>query len=445
MKLEDVLEKDILELNENNLQEFREKYRAGKITWVLGAGVSVPVGLPQWGTLLAKIWARLSEMGYEVDGDEIGREPADAASFNAKYERRDKYAFAKAYQENLERIRDVKGYHEKVEKAYGGGYKRILSQTNLLEVAEYVWNYIGDFIEDFQREDRDFQKYLQMQVLKALVRSSLSVDVDREELKVKLSEQVVGVLAQKLAKDKKGTVITYNYDDVLEFCLQEIRGLTDADVRVICDVDGDKESAENKINIHHPHGAVKVVGCDLGKESEAIILTESSYYAMEKHVYIWENSVQAKALVETSCVFIGFSGEDYNFRRIIKHSKPQRREEMPKHYIFLCIDDLVKSVYGEEGEKHCEERGNHGGLKIRNHSGQNKDGLRMDAASEEEFIYEKIQLINMLYMRYNYWKRHGIVPIWSTFEELPTMIKGSACSLRPGTAVLSTVPGHTRD
>lgn len=69
----------------------------------------------------------------------------------------------------------------------------------------------------------------------------------------------------------------------------------------------------------------------------------------------------------------------------------------------------------------------------------------MDAASEEEFIYEKIQLINMLYMRYNYWKRHGIVPIWSTFEELPTMIKGSACSLRPGTAVLSTVPGHTRD
>ena len=96
MKLEDVLEKDILELNENNLQEFREKYRAGKITWVLGAGVSVPVGLPQWGTLLAKIWARLSEMGYEVDGDEIGREPADAASFNAKYERRDKYAFAKA-------------------------------------------------------------------------------------------------------------------------------------------------------------------------------------------------------------------------------------------------------------------------------------------------------------------------------------------------------------
>ena len=52
-----------------------------------------------------------------------------------------------------------------------------------------------------------------------------------------------------------------------------------------------------------------------------------------------------------------------------------------------------------------------------------KDNIRKNIIHEESFTYEGIQLINMLYARYSYWKRHGIVPIWSTFEELPEMVK----------------------
>ena len=233
-------------------------------------------------------------------------------------------------------------------------------------------------------------------------------------------------MAQKLGARKSGTVITYNYDDVLEFCLQEIDELADTKVRVICDCDEDKTEKPDKINIHHPHGALKVVGSRLGKESNHIILTESSYYQMEQAVYKWENSVQAKALVETNCIFVGFSGEDYNFRRIIKNIGFQPKGSEIKHYIFFCIDDLVKSVYGEEVERRYEEACKKNSA-IMGYSIQEqrklKDNIRKNIIHEESFTYEGIQLINMLYARYSYWKRHGIVPIWSTFEELPEMVK----------------------
>ena len=378
MRLENVLDQSIRELNEKNLQDLDKKAESGKITWVLGAGVSAPAGLPQWKMLLAKIWARLSEMGYEIDTDDLNKESA--------HERSDKSTFSMAYEANVNSIRNVEGYRKKVKDAYGGGYKQILSQTNVLESAEYMWNYIGDFTGNNEN--------LQMQMLKSLIRGSLSIDLGEEELKKRLLGQAVEVLSKRLAHNKKETVITYNYDNILEFCLQKIEGLGEADVRVLCDIDEDKAPDENKVNIHHPHGVVKVMECDLGRDSKKIILTESSYYEMERYVYIWENSVQAKALAETSCIFVGFSGEDYNFRRIIKHSGPRSSDETAKHYIFFCIDDLVKDICGEDVTK----------------------------LQEEEFIYERLQLINMLYMRYSYWKRHGIIPIWSTFDELPEMI-----------------------
>ena len=41
---------------------------------------------------------------------------------------------------------------------------------------------------------------------------------------------------------------------------------------------------------------------------------------------------------------------------------------------------------------------------------------------EERFLYEGIQVINRLYAQYSYWRRHGVIPIWSTFDELPEMV-----------------------
>lgn len=376
MQLKDVLDGNILSLNDRNYWALKQKVDEDKVTWVLGAGISVPAGLPDWNTLLAKMWARLSEI-----------DPGDNARVKIGED-----AFTKARQNKLKQIKDYAEFRKKVKDAYEGKGDNIFSEINVLESAEYMWNYIGDLIGSDL--DTDERKELQKQVLKELVRNSLSIDKKSEDLKACLTNQAVGNLAELLKEKGRGTIITYNYDDIAEFCLCEMAGLNEKDVSVICDCDLEKHDISKKIFINHPHGALKIVNSKLGKESEDIILTEDSYYELEREAYRWENSVQANALVVTSCVFMGFSGDDYNFRRIIKNIGFKQKKEPSKHYIFICIDNLIKKMCGDDFTKFCEEK----------------------------YIYTNIQLINRLYAQYSYWNNRGIIPIWSTFEELPQMI-----------------------
>lgn len=404
MKLQEILDDHILKLNKSEYYKLKNAIKTGSVTWVLGAGISVPAGLPQWEELLAKMWARLTEIEYGMasKSDEAVNE------------------FAKARRERLERIREYSDFRTKVKNANNGKYKYIFANINVLESAEYLWNYIGDV-----SEISDATEELGKQVWKALLRDALSINKDKKKLKKLLSNQAVGRLAMLLSDQKIGNVITYNYDDILEFCLQEIGNMKDTDVNVVCDCDKYKGEDRRKINIYHPHGALKIVGSALGKESDNIILTESSYYQMEQKAYIWENSVQARALVETGCVFMGFSGEDYNFRRIIKNIGFQPQKERPRHYIFFCIDNLVQNIYGAEVKKRYQEKYiTYKGMDEYNEEERKElqAVLRKEIIDSEEFVYEGVQLINMLYARYSYWKRHGIIPIWSTYEELPKMI-----------------------
>ena len=140
---------------------------------------------------------------------------------------------------------------------------------------------------------------------------------------------------------------------------------------------------------------------------------------MEQKAYSWQNSVQAKALMDTSCAFIGFSGDDYNFRRIIKNVDCACK---PRHYIFFCLNDLFHELYQEEVDKRYEEE-----LLMSAAGGDSevkKDEIRRELLEDKNFVYENIQLIDRLFAQYHYWRRHGIIPIWTTFDELPELIHG---------------------
>lgn len=376
MQLEEILDNNIIDLNRENYQELKSKVNEDKVTWILGAGVSVPAGLPNWDTLLAKMWARLLEI-----------DPGDNTRANTE-----ETAFVTARQEKLRKITDYSKFRKETKRASMGEGGNIFSGINVLESAEYMWNYIENLISS--NLDTDTRRKLQKQVLKELIRDSLSIDMSDKDLKECLADQVVGKLAKLIKKRGKGDVITYNYDDIFEFCLHEMKPSTKNKVSVICDCDSEKHNTNADIHIHHPHGALKIVNSKLGKESENIILTESSYYELEREAYRWENSIQAKALVETSCVFVGFSGDDYNFRRIIKNMGPRKKKERSKHYIFICIDDLIKKICGNDITK----------------------------LQAEKYLYKNIQLINRLHAQYSYWNNKGIIPIRSTYEELPNMI-----------------------
>lgn len=386
LTLEEIFEKPIIELNRDNKEKLRKEIESGEVTWVLGAGVSVPAGLPDWNMLLEKIWARLSEM--------------DSGNAN-----KEKNRFTEARTEILNSITKKTVYRKKINSAINGKGKPLFEDDNLLEAAEYMRNYINVIIK---RKNGEEDSHLYNQILHSLLRDSIRIDTGEKTLEETLAEklkgQAVDEIAEILAKKGKGVVITYNYDDILEWCLEQKVDETEK-INVICDLENAKGIKNGKINIYHPHGALKIAGSKTGKESGKVILTESSYYDLEKKAYNWENSIQSRALLDTSCVFVGFSGEDYNFRRIIKntehHSRINDVSAGKMHFIFVSVNKMVEALFPKT---------------------KNDDEIRKKLA-DDAYAYEKLQMIQKMYAQYEYWGKHGIVPIWTTYSELPGMIR----------------------
>lgn len=285
-----------------------------------------------------------------------------------------------------------------------------------------------------------------------ILKSCTWIEEDKAEFAKRLKGSVLDELAGLLSEEREKpscNVITYNYDNLLEFFLKENYSCTEGrEMKIFCEEDMDKVSEYKKINIYHPHGCLKVIEDNLEpKDTEKIILTESSYYRVEQKAYRWENSVQAKAFLDTSCIFIGFSGQDYNFRRMIKNIAHEDNDKSNKHFIFFCVDSFIEKLIGEEADKRLREQcvkekleeGIRAGMKpdklselvcrsateVKSDSEYRKkwEAQIEEIMKEDNFAYENVQLLYFLYAQYMYWTRYGIVPIWTTFEELPGKVK----------------------
>lgn len=82
------------------------------------------------------------------------------------------------------------------------------------------------------------------------------------------------------------------------------------------------------------HGRIPVFNCEKETMSKEVILTESDYYKEERINYSWTNTIQSYVLGRANVIFIGFSGTDYNFRRLLKYIR-RDRSNAHKRYIFF--------------------------------------------------------------------------------------------------------------
>lgn len=385
--------RDISEFNTKKLENIKEEIAKGKVTWVLGTGVSVPAKLPQWKELLTRMWIRVCEL-------DSGKTEENYAQW---------YATARRTILNSNKKIDV--YNGKVNETIQGNAPDFLNGLNVLESAEYIYNFFMDFVAD-ESFGKSWSGMPDL-IMKELTRECLEVSLSVSDLKKALETEVLGKLSAYLAAEGTQRVITYNYDNLLEFCLSEFTDIEESSLNIFYDKSKNKSEKEDCVNIYHPHGYLPIVDVygKKGGESERIILTESSYYQMEEKVYNWENSIQAKSLVESSCVFIGFSGDDYNFRRIIKNLETDANGDEPRHYIFFCINKVIDLVYGKSAKDYARDKW------------MSEEKAFEAIRNSDEYAFEKVQLINRLYAQEMYWRKHGIIPIWTTYKELPDMIE----------------------
>jgi len=142
-----------------------------------------------------------------------------------------------------------------------------------------------------------------------------------------------------ILRNRINSVITYNYDDILE---ENIKLKTDDSLFDSIFKRTDILN-ENRLPIFHVHGFLPR-NEEINIETD-IVLSENSYHEQYQDIYSWQNIIQIDKFCNNSCLFIGISLTDPNMRRLLDIAKRQLKKETT-HYIIK-----VKNNYSDIKKK----------------------------------------------------------------------------------------------
>ena len=408
--IDDLLHEKQRDRQKKYIDRVKEFIRAGQAALVLGAGISKPSEMPLWGPLISKM------MGYAIHFDLAGKVQP---SFYTK--------------DSPEGKRLLKQSKDLIDSRL-----QLLGKVNPLEAAEYVAQLFHDGVSE-GRTRRKLEETAVAAMISHIVDASKTPQEllfkDAPELEKKVScgvslpEAVAGAGVAEIAarntmfavsyllsaKNGIRCAMTYNYDPLVQEHMLDLYGIEEAHLithpgQWNKDTAGDVGIRE----IFHVHGFVpgqrhldRHCGRIFPSSSGPLILSEDSYFRIEREeAYNWSSSIQSYLLNKYNCLFVGFSADDYNFRRILRQRGiTGNADPSHPHYLILTIDDWVRNIYQDV----C--RANIG-----------KDST-MNADDVEELSQNAILLLQyVLEARANYWWRFRIIPIWVTKNDIPQLL-----------------------
>lgn len=359
----------------------------------LGAGASVKIGQPTWSELLSKLLEQLciEDMTVKLTNEE------------------------KEYVPNIHLLHKMMR-NKSIFQSIGTLETAEYIQLQLSNIAQRVAAYHGTQIPTERRE----LAYMASFVYAAL------------ELSKKCAKSpdwsLLNLLAE-LTLHKKGVhqIITYNYDDALEYAIQSQLGSTTTQDKYQSHgrLDSTVQQLDKKplTHIYHVHGRLSIYidNQQMLKDDikQGVILSERSYQEIEHGAYGTTNTCQAQLFNANCCLFIGFSAQDYNYRRIVNgvpnnaqafslmydrikdnDTSKNKKGEMFQHPHFMLypIDPLLEEIYKRSED--CKDI--------------------PDSEYEELclFIFQ-----NMIRAQSVYYQRHNVWPIYVKFEELAEYVK----------------------
>ena len=193
-------------------------------------------------------------------------------------------------------------------------------------------NELKDTVDEIKRNINNSMKFNKL-VKKVLYKNMNYFNdstVIRNELLISL-----GALMMGSRRGSVNNVITYNYDDVLEWYL----GLHGFNVRVIHDPR--TMTTNSDVTIYHPHGFLPSQynkGC-----SRELIFSETSFTYRQRGIAVddrlWENILD-RLFIEKIYIFIGLSGKDPTiFPRLLDIYESQLNRKRPVGYWFYIRED----------------------------------------------------------------------------------------------------------
>lgn len=131
---------------------------------------------------------------------------------------------------------------------------------------------------------------------------------------------IVGLCEQLVCQGRKPTILTYNYDSVIE---DEFNSRCPSmDVASVYDLDSYR-NARAEVRIFHLHGYVPA-NLEIPEARRWVVFSEDDYHALYAKPNHWSNQVQMEMFRTKTCLFLGFSMGDPSVRRIMDAAEIQR-------------------------------------------------------------------------------------------------------------------------
>jgi hypothetical protein len=320
-----------------------QAYRDEELVLVLGAGVSMPYGLPDWNTLLQKLL--LTTMSAEAE-----KSPERA--------------------ELLARL-----------------YSTVFAPNPLIAA-----RYLNDHYRKNDTTGLAFE---------TAIRDALYEFVTGEHY-TELFKEVRQLCIAPGRSPSLDSIITYNYDDLLERCLADI----DVEIRHRPVYAVGMNPGPGELPLYHVHGFLPRE--EALTDAHRVALSDDQYHKQYADVYSWNNMVQLNKFRDSTCLFIGTSITDPNLRRLLDIARLQRGDTNVRHYVIRKHYDSAE----------LQER-------LRKLLEENTDILDKKRAAELPLdeTAERLREIAETFEE-NDARSFGVETLWvDTFDEIPAILR----------------------
>lgn len=315
----------------------KECYERSQFSMLLGAGVSSSAGMPDWNTLLNSLFV----------------------SYLTKEFTQQTNITDKDIQQIVKRLNSI-------------------DEPSALMAARYLR-------KGLSKETTEIKEFT-----KTITENLYKLRDTTKKLNSDLITSISNLCMPRRTGARVRTVITYNFDDLLE------RQLTSKSIHHHSIYTENEVFDRDELPIYHVHGFLpENTERYEGLEKSTLVFSEEGYHQIYTDAYHWSNLVQLANLRENNCLMIGLSMTDPNLRRLLDISA--RNIDTPRHYAFmrrLTIDKFAYSTKDGVTTQHID-----------------------NVTGAEEFLNRHHKLNEEIM------KELGVSIIWFTrFEEIPVIL-----------------------
>lgn len=291
-----------------DLSTLRAAYRGGDLALVVGAGASMAAHMPGWNELVIEMIDRALYEGSDAHREELTRNFASRAKggetighIGGKAYITDEAAFAKLLQEELQPASPAaRACLERAKAELSGGDPSRRSNA-LRDAGEAVYEVFGD----------RFDEELRIQLF------------ERTLYRTKLHPAIARMVRPRQGAGptpRVHTIVTYNFDDLLETAIRESgqeattivsKGGQEGGLRAGRPI-GHPERP-SAVDIIHPHGflpATRGAFFAVPLRDVDLVFSDSQYRARYGEDESWTKRVQVAFFGNSPCLFLGSSLED---------------------------------------------------------------------------------------------------------------------------------------